>query len=400
MIGATCYKLACMATLTTAIPSSVQAGQTVAVVLRVPADTPADAAVFVAGSLPSVGNWKADGVRMTRARDGTYTGNFIVEAGQSLEYKFTRGSWDTVEKSVTGGDLSNRVFIADTPAASINAAVARWGNATPNTSTANTVIGTLRIVQVPATGQHAGRTIRVWLPPAYDAAASYPVLYMQDGQNCFDRATSAYGSEWQIDETLTRLIADGTVPPLIVVGIDNAGADRIKEYTFAADPLDGGGDGAAYADLLLHGVMPFVEASFRVKRGPANTFVGGSSLGALISLEIAWRNPGVFGGVLAMSPALWWDDQMTTNELDKDSAGLARTRVWIDIGTREAVAFPEGGSLDTQNQRAVDETRRLDAVLTRAGIEHRLTVEEGAQHQEAAWARRFPAAVVYLLSGR
>ena len=383
-----------------AAPSSVQGGQTIPVAVRVPVDTPADAAVFVAGSLPSVGGWKADGVRLTRAREGTYTGNFTVEAGQALEYKFTRGSWDTVEKSADGGDLPNRVLAASAATPSINATVERWGNATLNPAAAGTVVGTLRIVQVPATAQHPARTIRVWLPPAYDAAASYPVLYMQDGQNCFDRATSTYGTEWQIDETLTRFITDGTLPPMIVVGIDNAGSDRIKEYTFAADPQDGGGDGAAYADLMLHGVMPFVGTAFRVKAGPANTFIGGSSLGALISLEIAQRNPGIFGGVLAMSPALWWDEQTTTNELDRDSTGLAGTRVWLDIGTREAVAFQEAGPTDTQNQRAVDEARRLDAVLGRAGIEHRLTVEEGAQHNEAAWARRFPAAVLYVVGGK
>ena len=381
----------------------MQGAQNISVLVRVPADTPEDALVFLAGSLPGVGNWRADGVQLTRAADGSYTGELAIAEGQPLVYKFTRGSWDTVETNADGSDRANRVTPADALPPAITATVARWaGGMDAGTAGTHTVVGILNIGQVPAAGPHAARTIRVWLPPGYDAqpAARFPVLYLQDGQNCFDRATSTYGSEWQVDETLTRLIADHTVPPLIAVGIDNSGADRIGEYTFAADPRDGGGGGAVYADLLLHHIMPFVEQSYRVEVGPADTFIGGSSLGALVSLEIARRFPGTFGGVLAMSPALWWDDQTTTDELEKDPAGLAGTRVWIDIGTREVVALPEAGPMDTQNQRALGEAFRLDVVLSSRGIEHRLTVDEGAQHNESAWARRFPAAIVYLTAPR
>ena len=264
------------------------------------------------------------------------------------------------------------------------------------------MVGTLQIVEVPATGAHGPRTIRVWLPPGYEnpaaAAQRFSVLYLQDGQNCFDRATCAYGSEWQVDETLTRLTADGTVPPVVVVGIDNAGADRTREYTFDVDPQDGGGGGAAYADLVLRAILPFVEKSYRVLTGPAHTFIGGSSLGALVSLEIARRHPGVFGGVLALSPSLWWDNQTTIEDVAKDPAGLVGTRVWIDIGTREVVPLAGAGSMDPQNQLAVGEAHRLDAVLKSAGADEKLTVDEGAQHNEIAWAKRFPAAVTFLLA--
>ena len=367
-------------------------------IVHVPADTPASASVFVAGSLPGVGSWKADGIQLARAADGTYSGDLALDAGQTLDYKFTCGSWDAVEKAADGSDRANRQLSVGTTTTPITATVERWAS---EPAKANTVVGTLRIVQVPAAGLHGTRTIRVWLPPGYDDTAAeprFPVLYLQDGQNCFDRATSAYGSEWQVDETLTRLIADGAVPPLIVVGIDNAGVDRTREYTFDVDPQDGGGDGAAYADLVLHAIAPFVEKTYRVLTGPAHTFIGGSSLGALVSLEIARRHPGVFGGVLAVSPSLWWDNQTTIDDLAKNPAGLVGTRVWIDIGTREVVPLAPAGSLDPQNQLAVDEARRLDVVLRSAGIEARLTVDEGAQHNELAWAKRFPTAVVYLFA--
>ncbi len=368
------------------------------IIVHVPMDTPADATVFLAGSLPSVGSWKADGVQMARAADGTYSGSLTLEAEQTLDYKFTRGSWDAVEKAADGSDRENRVVNVDTTAAPITATVECWAS---ESLKANTVVGTLQTVQVPVAGPHGARTIRVWLPPGYDAldgSTRFPVLYLQDGQNCFDRATSAYGSEWQVDETLTRLIANGSVPPVIVVGIDNAGTDRTREYTFDVDPQDGGGDGAAYADLVLHTIMPFVEREYRVLTGPASTFIGGSSLGALVSLEIARRHPGIFSGVLVMSPALWWDNQTTIEDTAKDASGLVGTRVWIDIGTREVVPLAAARSLDAQNQQAVDEARRLDTVLRSAGIEAQLTVDEGAQHNEIAWAKRLPAAVAFLFA--
>jgi predicted alpha/beta superfamily hydrolase len=263
---------------------------------------------------------------------------------------------------------------------------------TLGTST-STVVGTLQIVQVPASVHHAARTIRVWLPAGYDANPHehYTVLYMQDGQNCFDHATSAFGKEWQIDESLTRMIADGRVPPMIVVGIDNAGVDRISEYTFVSDPKYGGGKGAAYADLLLNHIKPFVEKSYRVRTDHNSTFIGGSSIGALVSLEIARRHPGIFAGVIAMSPSLWWDDQATVKEIESAPAGLLGARIWIDIGTHEDPTAP-----DADNQKTVDEARRLDEVLTAHGIAHRFMIDQNARHDEIAWAKRFPAAILYL----
>ena len=124
-----------------------------------------------------------------------------LDAAQTLEYKFTCGSWDAVEKAADGSDRANRQLSVGTTTTPITATVERWAS---EPAKANTVVGTLRIVQVPAAGLHGTRTIRVWLPPGYDETAAeprFPVLYLQDGQNCFDRATSAYGSEWQVDET-------------------------------------------------------------------------------------------------------------------------------------------------------------------------------------------------------
>ncbi len=159
------------------------------IIVHVPMDTPANATVFVAGSLPNVGNWKADGVQLARGADGTYAGDLSLEAGQTLTYKLTRGTWDAVEKAVDGSDRDNRELSVGVTATPIMATVERWAS---EPAKANTVVGTLQVVQVPAAGPYGPRTIRVWLPPGYDdttAQQHFPVLYLQDGQNCFDRAT-------------------------------------------------------------------------------------------------------------------------------------------------------------------------------------------------------------------
>lgn len=99
----------------------------------------------------------------------------------------------------------------------------------------HTVTGQLQVFRFDSKVFGNTRMLRVWLPPGYDDAGNgarrYPVLYMFDGQNLFDACTASdLEHEWQVDETLTRLIAGGKVDPMIVVGIDNAGASRLNEY--------------------------------------------------------------------------------------------------------------------------------------------------------------------------
>ncbi len=261
------------------------------------------------------------------------------------------------------------------------------------TKPVSTVVGTLKIQKIESHALKQSRTIRVWLPAGYDADPSvrYPALYMQDGQNCFDRATSAFGMEWEIDETLTKLIAEKQIPPLIVVGIDNGGASRLDELTFEPDPAHGGGHAAAYADFVLNEVKPLVEKSYRVQSDRAHTFVGGSSLGGLFSLELARRHPDTFAGVIAMSPSIWWDGQSLITDIEQDAGGLAGTRVWLDMGAHEI----SGG----ENQEYLDAGRRLDAALSHHHVEHHFMIDaQHVQHNEHSWAARFPQAITYLLA--
>jgi predicted alpha/beta superfamily hydrolase len=145
-------------------------------------------------------------------------------------------------------------------------------------------------------------------------------------------------------------------------------------------------------------VKPFVEKHYRVETGPAHTFLGGSSLGGLISLEIARRHPGNFGGVIAMSPAIRWADEVFLTEVEQGTGGLAGARVWIDMGARENLPVAANEKQEAQNAQLVAAARRLDATLTKLRVKHSLLIdEEHAEHNEPAWASRFPQAITYIL---
>jgi predicted alpha/beta superfamily hydrolase len=240
------------------------------------------------------------------------------------------------------------------------------------------------------------RFLRVWLPPGYDDPANagrrYPVLYLNDGQNLFEPSTSFTGVDWQVDETADRLIREGVVPPMIIVGIDNTGRDRIREYMpyRSLQPVILRVQGSRYPNFLMKEVMPFVARTYRVATGPENTGLGGSSLGALISLYAAEVRPGVTGKLLLESPSLW----ASNRQLIKDSRQI-RTwpeRIFMAIGTAEA------GRKD-RDQSAVHDVKELAAIFRRAGLDEKrfsLKIDEGATHHESAWARRFPEALAFL----
>jgi len=240
------------------------------------------------------------------------------------------------------------------------------------------------------------RYVRVWLPPGYDDPANssqqYPVLYLNDGQNLFEASSSFTGVEWQVDETGDRLIREGVIPPMFIVGLDNAGKDRLREYMphRSLSPRLFRAQGSRYPSFLFKEVMPFMAGNYRVASGPENTGLGGSSLGALIALYTAAVSPGTFGRLLLESPSLW----ASNRQIIRQSRAVKRwpERVFVGIGTAE-VGRPD------RDQSTVDDVRELAGILRRKGLNDdrlRLVIEEGGTHHESAWARRFPEALAFL----
>lgn len=224
-------------------------------------------------------------------------------------------------------------------------------------------------------------TVVVSLPPGYDATPDrrYPVLYLQDGQNLFDGATSFIpGQEWRVDETAQRLMTQGAIEPLIVVGIYNAGERRLAEYTPTPDPKYGGGDADLYARFLVEELKPFVDSTYRSLPGPESTGVGGSSLGGLLAMHLGLRYPNVFGRLAVVSPSVWWDGREIVGEVDRIAARTP-ARIWLDTGTAEGKGVKK-------------DARRLRDALVRKGwtLNTDLSYFEanGAAHNEAAWSAR------------
>jgi predicted alpha/beta superfamily hydrolase len=240
------------------------------------------------------------------------------------------------------------------------------------------------------------RFLRVWLPPSYDDADNrdrrYPALYLNDGQNLFEPATSFTGVEWQIDETADRLIRAGAIAPMIIVGIDNAGKARVREYMpyRSLQPMMMRVQGHRYPDFLLKEVAPFIARNYRVATGPENTGLGGSSLGALIALYTAMVCPRIFGRLLIESPSLWASNRQIIRE--SRSVRQWPERIYLGTGTAEI------GNAD-RDRSVVDDVREFAAILRRSGLDDhrlRLVIEEGGMHNESAWARRFPEALTFL----
>jgi predicted alpha/beta superfamily hydrolase len=260
--------------------------------------------------------------------------------------------------------------------------------------------GDLRLHEFPSRIFRNTRFLRVWLPPGYDdlsnASRRYPVLYLNDGQNLFEASISFTGVEWQVDETSDRLIREGVVPPMIVVGIDNGGKDRLREYMphRSLQPMILRVHGTRYPAFLFKEVIPFIAGQYRVANGAENTGLGGSSLGALIALYTAAVRPGIIGRLLLESPSLW----ASNRQLIRQSRGVKRwpERVFLATGTAEA------GRKD-RDQSVVDDVRELVAILGRAGLNDqrlRLVVDDGTAHHESAWAKRFPEALTFLFRNK
>jgi len=266
----------------------------------------------------------------------------------------------------------------------------------PEVIRVQSVTGDLRLHEFRSRVFHNTRFLRVWLPPGYDESANagrrYPVLYLNDGQNLFESATSFTGVEWQVDETADRLIREGAIPPLIIVGLDNAARYRIREYMphRSLHPILLRGQGSRYPNFLIKEVMPLIARNYRVSTGPENTGLGGSSLGALIALYTAALRPGVIGRLLLESPSLW----ASNRQIIRASREVKRwpERIFLATGTAEA-------GREDRNRSVVDDVRELAGILRRAGLDDRhlrVVVEEGAAHHESAWARRFPQALSFL----
>jgi len=257
--------------------------------------------------------------------------------------------------------------------------------------------------------------VTIWLPPGYDAGKRrYGVVYMHDGQNLFDRKRSNFDKVWAADASVLRMVAARKIAPVIIVGIDQPGDARYRQYfpqslyagaspklradieTSAKGPLTGD----AYLRFLTDELKPMVDRDYRTRPDAAHTAVVGSSMGGLMSCYAFIERPKVFGRAGCVSthwpltfaltllpgderPALW--KAYLTQHLGKPSG----RRLWMDHGDKTLdAAYPPFQALVDADIAALGWTKGRD-------FESR--AYPGAAHEENAWAARLDAIFGWLL---
>jgi metallo-beta-lactamase class B len=349
-------------------------------VTSIPPTTPPGSDIYIAGNF---NNWNPGDAayQLTEGAPGSYYITIHPSPG-TIEYKFTRGSWATVEGSSTGSYIPNRTYNYTGNVTSIDVSIAGWEGKGGTHTAADNVFILDEDFYIP----QLDRTRRVWiyLPPDYESSAKrYPVVYMQDGQNLFDAFYSFAGVEWEVDESMNELNQDGD-DGAIVVGVDNGGVDRINEYSPWFHPQYGGGDGELYASFLANTLKPHIDSHYRTLPAREYTAIAGSSLGANISLFTAIEYPDIFSKVGIFSPAFWFSDSIYEHVTEKGI--VAPMRFYFVAGDHESATIIENmmEMFDTLESAGQPEN------------EMELIHHADGAHSEWYWAREYPAAYEWL----
>lgn len=239
------------------------------------------------------------------------------------------------------------------------------------------------------------RRVTVLLPPGYDDTRDhYPVFYLQDGQNLFEDHEAAFGVSWRAGLTAERLILAGRIVPVILVGVANT-PTRLDEYAPYVNARGTGGQGDLYGRFLLDEVKPFVDGHYRTLPDRKGTAVGGSSMGGLISLYLAWKFADRVGQAAVLSPSLWWADGQILEDLAGPQPWMRKARFWLDVGTREGRGRDHVPPTVEHTRRVVE---HFDANGLVPGRHYYYAEVAGGEHNEANWAGRFDKVLLFLFA--
>jgi predicted alpha/beta superfamily hydrolase len=257
-----------------------------------------------------------------------------------------------------------------------------WQDYQWETDSARAAVGRVRLLRDVWSPQlENARDLLVYLPPSHgQVGRRFPVIYMHDGQNLFDAATS-FAGEWRVDETMETLAQNDGLEA-IVVGIPNISKQRVQEYSPFKTARKGKGD--LYLQFILETIKPIIDRDFLTLPDRSHTGIVGSSMGGLISLYGFFRYPEAFGFVGALSPALWFAGRAIFPFVERTP--YAPGRIYLDAGAAE-------------QRGLLDDTRRMHRLLLDKGYGDDVMYVEDADgtHHESAWARRLPAALRFLL---
>jgi predicted alpha/beta superfamily hydrolase len=365
----------------TTLVSMLVAAQVTFVLESIPEYTPESDIIYIAGT---INGWNPGDPSFALQKNDDELWSITLDEqpeGTEIKFKFTRGTWEKVEKGPEGEEISDRVFSYGN-GETVQMVVHNWADfGAPQDSTAAPNVA---IMHENFYMPQLDRTRRIWIyyPPDYnESAKSYPVLYMHDGQNLFETVTS-FAGEWEVDETLNELAEEGYQVP-IVIGIDNGGQYRTEELTPWKHEDYPTGRGEDYMAFIVETLKPHVDSNYRTIPDRENTGIMGSSLGGLISTFGAMKYQDVFSKSGPFSPAYW---------INNDS-------IWDFIhetGKMENIRFYQNAG-GNEGSDYIDMMYQMEDSLKAAGFNNiESKVIEGGDHNEATWRDDFANGYLYL----
>ncbi len=321
--------------------------------------------------------------KLEKVERGLYTFTFPDRASlpNTLEYKYIRRNWDGEELDQHGNAVDNRVV--ESSVLQINDFVPRWKRGglvyRPGFLPRIQILSDSFSIPEPI----KTRRIAALLPHDYDQTdRRYPVLYLQDGQNLFDEH-APFGN-WALDKKLA-VMAERGCGDVIIIAIDHAEEDRIKEFTPSTKTKLGRGDGKRYVRFLAENLKPFVDEHFRTLPDRDNTGIGGSSMGGLISIYAGLMFPRLYSKLMIFSPSLW-----VAPNIYADAKPLRKpldTRIYIYGGGAESATMVPNIQ---RFMSALEKNKSSDHMI------FHLSIDPQGHHNEHAWGNEFPKAAEWL----
>ncbi len=351
-------------------------GNGLTLILKSKAPIPPNSDVFISGDFEG---WSGGQENFKlKAKDNFYYIN-LPDTLNEVQFKFTLGSWQSVEIDADGNDIQNRTYNFSNLGDTLSVTVESW--ASHDSKKPLVLPENVRLLSDSLYMPELKRYRRIWVctPSNYeDSSKNYPVVYMHDGQNLFMEETSGFG-EWKVDETLIALSKHHDLD-VIVVGIDHGGKDRTSElspyiYQYSEQP-----EGDAYVEFIVNTLKPKIDSTFRTKADKKNTAILGASLGGLISHYAGIKLPETFGKVGVFSPSYWISEEIYSQIEAND------TKIYMLAGKAEGYSL-------------LEDAQKMKRVLLQNGFNNNnfyYKEVEGGKHNEIFWSASLAEALCWL----
>ncbi|MBC7641280.1 MAG: alpha/beta hydrolase [Flavobacterium sp.] len=304
---------------------------------------------------------------------------------EPLLYKFTKGDWSDVEIDKYGNRTENRICkeIFGVRKEHVDKWRRNWLPFKPN------FLPQVKLISDEFEIPQLNKKRKIWalLPHNYDnSSENYPVLYLQDAQNLFNE--KAEFGNWEIDKKLA-VMSEYSIGKIIIIAIEHADKDRIKEYNVGKTVL-GLGQGKQYIRFVTDTLKPFVDINFRTKRERQFTGIGGSSMGGLVSIFSGLMYPEVYGKLMIFSPSLWVVPKLNIpSDIDES---YQDTKIYLYAGGDESKTMIE------HVKRFKKNIIKSEFVSDKMKIN--LSINMEGKHNESYWSDEFPKAIEWLFFGK